>query len=132
MNHKFISTFISATCRVVFVTSVVLILASCATEPKQAINKPSSQDIDYALSNAMNCIKAAIPQFDDGVSSAETVGHAAVGSCTSEIDAYTELNLRDTPISTSDYPEMSEKIKTIFSNVTVQLVLKRRVNSAGS
>src|SRR6185312_8773345 len=116
MNHKFISTFISATCRVVFVTSLLLILASCATEPKQAINKPSSQDIDYALSNAMNCVKAAIPQFDDGVSSAETVGHAAIESCNSEVNTYKDTALRGTSLNASEYPEMSEKIQIIFSN----------------
>lgn len=132
MQKKFANTFILASCRGVFVTSLLLILASCATEPKEAITKSSSQDIDYALSNAMNCVKLAIPQFDDGVSSAETVGNAAMGSCNSEVNIYTETALRGTTLNASEYPEMSEKIRTIFSNVTVQLVLKRRVKGAGS
>ena len=132
MKQKFVTTFIFAACRVVCVTGMLLILASCATEPKQAINKPSSQDIDHALSNAMHCVKAAIPQFDDGVSSADTVGHAAVESCNSEVNTYADIALRGTSINASEYPEMSEKIKVMFSNVSVQLVLKRRVKGAGS
>lgn len=115
--------------RLLVITFIVSVISSCSTQSARASGQPTKQEAEAAISTSIACIKSAIVELDDRISSAETVGRSAVLSCSAQVDEANRIYLRANFPEQADDPDMLEKMKSSTTNIATSLVLKNRAQS---
>lgn len=105
---------------------IVAVASACSMHSTRSAPPPTPSDVQTASALAIHCINLAIPQFDDGVSSADIVGRSAVLSCSQSVDAVIDTEIRAELPNRTDDLDLRDKFKQTFYNVATSMVLKHR------